>query len=371
MPEGTGPPSPVVKTGAERTSRKRYLPLVFTILALASVCASLVVPWYTHTLHDRPDYAGNDFTSYWDYNLFGTNYYNGADDATSFTAWSRNNYSASGALLYTHMLYLVIFGISLSVASVGACLAALRWSRREIAAALALALAAWCLFIPVFFMTNLAGGSDGKNISNFWNEEKIEDDDAAPVNGTLYTTRTWNPALGWYLALLSGVFGILAFVALVVPRPRPGFSRWRLPIGASVAAIVILMGSAAALYPGPPPPGSGEMLNIGLRAEALPGGDWLIDITSGSRDANEVYIQVIDPATGRANLLAKVPSGTASNPDFTWTDRSGNKKLDAGDSILLKGTVNGQPNLKIQDGFKVQFSRSSNIIGTVKELPPH
>jgi len=371
MPEGTGPSSAVIKAGAVRTRRTRYLPLVFTILAMASVCASLVVPWYTYTLHDRPDYAGNDFTSYWDYTLFGTKYYNGADDATSFTAWSRNNNSASGALLYTHLLYLVIFGISLSVASVGACLAALRWSRREIAAALALALAVWCLFIPVFFMTNLPDGSDGKNVSNFWREEKIEDDDAAPLNGTLYTISTWNPALGWYLALLSGVFGILAFVALAVPRPRPRFSRWRLPIGASVAAIVILMASAAALYPEPPHRGDGLWIGIGLQTEALPGGDWLMNITAGSRDANEVYIQVTDPATGRASILAKVSSGTASNPDFTWTDRSGNKKLDAGDSILLKGTVNGQPNLKIQDGFKVQIMKNNDLIGTVKELPPH
>jgi hypothetical protein len=45
--------------------------------------------------------------------------------------------------------------------------------------------------------------------------------------------------------------------------------------------------------------------------------------------------------------------------------------VDAGDSILLKGTVNGQPNPRIQAGFKVQFLRDDTIIGTIKELPPH
>jgi len=371
MPEGPKPPSPVIGTGAARTRRMRYLSLVFAILAMATVCASMAVPWYSFTLHDGPNYAGVEFTSYRDYSLFGIYHYDGEEHSASFTAWSDRNYEASGARLCTHMLYMVIIGILLAVATVGACLLALRKGRRDIAAASAAALAAWCIFMPLFFMTSYPDGSDGTNISDFWRFEHVHDREAGAPDGIHHIIMTWGPGIGWYLGFAAGILGSLAVLALAFAGPRPIFARaWR-PAAVAVMAVLCLMSSAAALYPKPTPPGEGLITNIGCTAEALPGGDWLINVTSGNKDAGGVSIEVIDPRTGGSTLAAKITSGTASNSDFTWTDRSGNNKLDAGDSILLRGTVNGQPNPKIQEGFKVLFMKNNDIIGTVKELPPH
>jgi len=370
MPEGPGPP-PYERTGAVRNSRVQYIPLAFSIVALAMVCALLAVPWYSYTLHDGPNYAGVEFTSYRDYSLFGIYHYDGEEDSASFTGWSYRNYEASGPGLYTYVLYLVIIGVALAVSTVGACLLALRKGRRDIAVASAVALVAWCIFMPLFFMISYPDGSDGTNISDFWRTEHIHDHESGAPDGIHHIIMTWGPGTGWYLSFVAGITGALCAVGLAFAGPRPIFARaWR-PAAVAVMAVLCLMSSAAALYPEPPPPGEGLITNIGCTAEALPGGDWLINVTSGNKDAGGVSIQVIDPATGKAILSAKISSGTASNPDFTWTDWSGNNKLDAGDSILLRGTVNGQPNPKIQEGFKVLFMKNNDIIGTIKELPPH
>ena len=352
--------------------RMRYLPLAFGAIALAMVCASLFSPWYYHTLRDGPNEAGDTFDSNSRYSLFGISSYEEKDDSRTYISWSDYNYVNNYIRLNTFLVYLVIIGIGLAVAVVGACLLALRKGGREIASALALALAAWCLFMPFYYMGNMAAHSASSGLyTTFWGGQVVRDHDINVPGDIRYMDYDWGPDVGWYLALLAGIFGFLAFAALVVPRPRPGFARaWR-RAAVAVMAVLCLMSSAVALYPEPPAQEGDDWTIVGCRTEAIPGGDWLINITSGRNDPKAVNMLVIDPATGTAILSAKISSGTASNPDFTWTDWSGNNKLDAGDSILLRGTINGQPNPKIQDGFKVQFMKNNHIIGTIKELPPH
>jgi hypothetical protein len=53
-----------------------------------------------------------------------------------------------------------------------------------------------------------------------------------------------------------------------------------------------------------------------------------------------------------------------NDPDAIFNDCSGNNKIDAGDTILLKGS---SPN--IRSGYRVQFLMGESIIASIKEIP--
>jgi hypothetical protein len=205
---------------------------------------------------------------------------------------------------------------------------------------------------------------------SFWGRtDHVEFQAGAPDN-EYHSVSIWGPSTGWFMSLSAGIFAVLTPASVVLARPRPVLRQLRLPAAVSVIIAICLVGSAVALYPVPvheEPPGRLG----GLRVEAVDNGDWRIYVISGNIKPSAVDIQITNPSSGAEMLRAHVSSGTAGNPDFFWNDSNQNDKVDAGDDIVLKGTVNGQPNPDIQPGFKVQFLRGDTIIGTIKELPPH
>jgi hypothetical protein len=115
------------------------------------------------------------------------------------------------------------------------------------------------------------------------------------------------------------------------------------------------------------PPDSPEIeTTIGLRVSSGGDGTWLIDVTSGTRPAQSVTLQVSNPATGQPTLSKKVSSLApyCSDPDATWNDNNHNDRLDAGDTILLRSSGG-----HVSTGYKVQLLAGDNVIGTIKELP--
>jgi len=374
MPEGPGPQAEI-RTGAVRRPRMRFLPLVFGAFALAMVCGSIWSPWYSYNLRDGPNYAGVVKVSYSKLNLIGTQSYSAEYDRQSSTFWDDAAKDDNTARLFLYLRTLVIVGAVMAGGAVAGCVVALRKGKRGIATAFGLLLAAWCLFTPLFFMANLdparqADSPYGDAVKSFWGQSDSADAEIGAPDNIHHRISTWGPDTGWFMSFTAAIFGALTVVALLVPGPRPRFTEVRLPVVAAVLVAVCLVGSAVALYPAPvheEPPGRLG----GLRVETVENGDWLINIVSGSIKPNAVSILITNSSTGGELLKAPVSSGTAANPDFFWNDSNLNNKVDAGDFIVLKGTINGAPNPKVQAGFKVQFLRDDSIIGTIKELPPH
>jgi hypothetical protein len=353
----------------------RFLPLVFGAVALAMVCASFTVPWFSYSLKEGPDSRG--ITNLWTtkQSLDGEYRYDSEQGKETLYSWSEVTSESEAVRIFPYSGYLVAAGAVLSAGAIVGLALSLWKGKRGIAVAFALVLAAWSLFTPLFFMVHVQTGSTihapgGFPADSFFGrEDRVDFQPGAPDNED-HTISTWGPDAGWYMSFAAAIFGALTVVALLVPGPRPRVTEVRLPVVAAVLVAVCLVGSAVALYPAPvheEPPGRLG----GLRVETVENGDWLVDIVSGSIEPNAVSIQITNSSTGGELLKAPVSSGTAANPDFFWNDSNLNNKVDAGDSILLKGTVNGQPNPRIQAGFKVQFLRDDTIIGTIKELPPH
>ncbi|MEM3043620.1 MAG: archaellin/type IV pilin N-terminal domain-containing protein [Thermoplasmata archaeon] len=133
-----------------------------------------------------------------------------------------------------------------------------------------------------------------------------------------------------------------------------------------MVAITVVLAGVLVVYLQTLPSGGGEVETaLGVRVTKTTGGDWIIDITSGSKAASTVTIQCIDPTTGATDFnkaLTDIEPGD-NNGDAQWNDNNGNSKLDAGDSILLKATG------ACDAGDKIQFLVSGNIVATIKELP--
>jgi hypothetical protein len=106
--------------------------------------------------------------------------------------------------------------------------------------------------------------------------------------------------------------------------------------------------------------------NVGLRAESRGNGNWTISVTSGSKNAVDVRLQVIDPATGSARVSKMVYAllPKFDDPDGVYWDNNQNDKLDAGDTIQLKSSGG-----HVKAGDKVQLLKGDSVIGTIKELP--
>jgi hypothetical protein len=269
----------------------------------------------------------------------------------------------------------VAAGVVLAAGAVVGLALSLWKGKRGIAAAIAVVLAAWCLFTPIWFMVYAQTGNTihspgGFPADSFWGRTDLVDFQPGAPDNEFHSVSTWGPLAGWFMSLFAGIFAVLTLASVLLVRPRPALRQLRIPVAVSVIIAICLVGSAVALYPAPvireqggEPPG--------LRVEAIEHGDWQIDIISGSYKASAVYLQITNASTGSEMVNAPLSSGTVDNPDFSLNDSNQNKRLDAGDSIILRGTINGQPNPNIQAGFKVQFLKNDNIIGTIKELPPH
>jgi len=156
------------------------------------------------------------------------------------------------------------------------------------------------------------------------------------------------------------------------PPPKPERSGKLIAIVVVIVILVIVMPLAIAgflvVYLQTLPPDSSPSVetNLGLRVETMQTGGWLVSVTSGTKTASSVTLQVINPSTG-APTVSKLVSALApaySDPDAKYNDNNGNNRLDAGDTIQLK-TSGGH----IVAGYKVQLLVGDNIVGMIKELP--
>jgi hypothetical protein len=102
---------------------------------------------------------------------------------------------------------------------------------------------------------------------------------------------------------------------------------------------------------------------LGIRVEKNANNDWIVSVTVGSSDTpSQLYLQIVDANTGAKTVNARLTSGPTS--DFTFNDNNANGKLDAGDSILLKGSSSN-----IRAGYTFQIAKSESIIAGPRSLP--
>ena len=108
------------------------------------------------------------------------------------------------------------------------------------------------------------------------------------------------------------------------------------------------------------------MTAFGLRTEKASDTDWLVDITGGSQVSADITLVVINPSTGASTYSKSVSSllPASNDPDATFNDNNKNNRLDAGDSLLLKGAGG-----HFLAGYKVQLLKGNMIVGIVNELP--
>lgn len=100
----------------------------------------------------------------------------------------------------------------------------------------------------------------------------------------------------------------------------------------------------------------------GLRVTPRPDG-WLIEITRGSENAEEVRLQVFDGKTN--DLVYTCPLTWMGSSDGEFNDRNNNNRLDTGDTIFLKN--NGE----IFEGMRLELRMGNRVLGTIKELPEY
>jgi flagellin-like protein len=136
-----------------------------------------------------------------------------------------------------------------------------------------------------------------------------------------------------------------------------------------MVAITVVLAGVLVVYLQTLPSGGGDVqTTIGTRCTKNVNGDWLIDITSGNKNAGDVTIQVTNANTGAQVMNCKVTAIVLANGVFN--DLNVALKLDAGDSILLRSTTAVAPGPGVcMAGMKVSFLIGDNVVGTVKELP--
>jgi hypothetical protein len=124
---------------------------------------------------------------------------------------------------------------------------------------------------------------------------------------------------------------------------------------------------SSANTPAAPPAEHGEIWGFGLRIENTTGGDWLITVASGSAPLKSVWMQITNSSTGGKTvdklISAIVPA--KNDPDAVFIDNNANNRIDAGDIFILKGS-----SVNVLPGYKVQFLKGMDIIGTISEIPP-
>jgi hypothetical protein len=114
-----------------------------------------------------------------------------------------------------------------------------------------------------------------------------------------------------------------------------------------------------------PPFPSGRVENpVGMSAAKDSNGDWLISIMSGGgQNLKDVTLHVMNTSTGAIVLNTKLNAIPEATGAYNDNIHSGQSKVNAGDSILLKS---GGPVLA---GMRVLLRMGKDIIGNIKELP--
>ena len=103
---------------------------------------------------------------------------------------------------------------------------------------------------------------------------------------------------------------------------------------------------------------------MGLEAERTGNGDWLVKVMSGPSihcKAADATLQVSNISTGQ--IVTKCKLTTLNSTDGTFSDKDGDKLVDAGDTILLRDTDNVGPRMK------VEVLNGEERIGMIRELP--
>jgi len=137
-------------------------------------------------------------------------------------------------------------------------------------------------------------------------------------------------------------------------------------------SIILLVGVAGMVYwsmvnaPEEPPTGSGRYFGIMLHLENSTGGDWNITVTGGSQPLKNVRMTVTNDTTGVKTVDKKITDlvPEKNDPDAVFNDINADKKIDAGDSIVLKRS---SPN--IRPGHDVDFVVDDNLLGSIRNLP--
>jgi hypothetical protein len=110
--------------------------------------------------------------------------------------------------------------------------------------------------------------------------------------------------------------------------------------------------------------------SVGLRVENYSDGNWTILVTGGSEPVSSVLLIIVIPTNGTQTVVKALANLTPSNndPDADYYDTNDNKRIDAGDTLVLK-TTGGH----ILAGYKVMLLRDyvshSLIVGSIKTLP--
>jgi hypothetical protein len=155
------------------------------------------------------------------------------------------------------------------------------------------------------------------------------------------------------------------------PPPKKPMSRTIIIVIVVVVVLVVLVpvvlaGILVFWLQALPSSGGNVETSLGLHAVNQGNGNWLVEVTSGTKYASDVDLQVTDSSTGLTTVNKGVAmlAPTYGDPDGTYNDNNHNEKLDAGDTILLKSSGG-----HIGAGDKVQLLVGSNIIGSIRALP--
>lgn len=346
------------------------------ILSLILIIISLSLPWYHTIFRDGPD-SNNIVRTYESKYYFTGSIANYPEAGNhNFQPWGDVPRSDSTAQLFSYFQMLDNIGILLVAIFIAGMLAALLKGRREIAVFLGLIAAIFCLFVPLFFMQEYpsavnADGQQGSDALPFWYVEDNPDLEIGVPGNVHHRITTWAPDTGWYLPIISALLCVSAVTLISVERPRPSWRKYVTPLIAALIIVVILIPSVMAYYTRPHYTGGDLVEAFGLQIQISTNDDWQINITGNAGPASALILDLANTSTGESHLHASVSSGTADNVNFTWLDANSNKKLDSGDNIILKGTINGQPNPSVQAGFKVQLLYKNNIVGNSPVLPSH
>jgi len=145
-------------------------------------------------------------------------------------------------------------------------------------------------------------------------------------------------------------------------------------LAAIAATIIVVAGVAGVMYwsavktPAKPSgilDGGGGL--PGLRIDNTTDGDWLILIAQGYVSSlKSVHMMIMNSSNGEKTVDKPISAFLPANndQDAVFNDSNGNNHIDSGDSILLKGSSQN-----IKSGYRVQFLKGENIIGTIREIP--
>jgi len=142
-----------------------------------------------------------------------------------------------------------------------------------------------------------------------------------------------------------------------------------------MVAITVVLAGVLVVYLQTLPQGGGSVeTQLGIRVEKAPNGiDWIVSITTGSQKVTSIRVQIVNPATGAKTVNVALNVAPA-DAHFTFNNNDlanegANPKINAGDSIMLKGAIPVPPAAAdIQMGYTFSLLKGENTIAGPKEL---